>query len=405
MSIQLREAVLRHLQSRGPAGAEGSVERLSLEVEVDGRIETVLIALRGGELRCVSSDGLDDGPHVSAALRFVAGLELGEASLRPGPPLAATTPDNVRPAHDLADALDDLLTAVTRVGVHGAQYAPSVEATLERVLEAAPSPTPAGLGRFVGRLNHALRERDPRKAARVLDGVSRLVDALRIDAPTADSSIEVETWLGAWAGTKSEVELLYDRTMVEVGREWMAGVDRASVERRYLVDVRTGEVYREDRPRNAVASLGPCPRALHIGLAEVENSLAPRRIRVLQYEVQPDVSAATWERLKQVASQSFAEVTECYRRSLRAAPALAEPFFLLKPYRTERNGVFKAFDAEGHQLVLDRTERRGAVLAFYDLLAGGMDPVWLAGRLTDTGATLCLAPFAVGTAEGRYIRL
>ncbi len=405
MSIRLREAVLRHLQSRGSTGLDGAVRRLSLEVEVEGRLETVLLALRDGELQCVSSDGLEDGPHVATALRFIGGLDVGEASLRPGQQVTATTPENVRPAHDLADALDDLLTAITRVGVQGAQYAPSVEATLERVLEAAPSPTPAGLGRFVGRLNHELRERDPRKVARMLAGVSGLVDALRSETPTPESDFVVETWLGARAGAGPEIELLYDRTMVEVGREWMAGVDRASVERRYLIDVRTGEVYREDRPRNATASLGPCPRELHVGLAEVESSPAPRRIRVLQYEVRPDVSSATWERLSQVASRSFSEVTEWYRRSLRAAPALAEPFYLLKPYRTERNGVFKAFDADGHQLVLDRTERRGAVLAFYDLLSEGMNPVWLAGRLTDTGATLCLAPFAVGTAEGRYIRL
>ncbi|MGB5266502.1 MAG: hypothetical protein WBN30_07940, partial [Polyangiales bacterium] len=66
---------------------------------------------------------------------------------------------------------------------------------------------------------------------------------------------------------------------------------------------------------------------------------------------------------------------------------------------------FKAFDAEGHQLMLDRSERRGAVLAFYDLLAQGMEPSWLAGRLTDAGTTVCLTPFAIGTFDGKYTRL
>jgi hypothetical protein len=71
----------------------------------------------------------------------------------------------------------------------------------------------------------------------------------------------------------------------------------------------------------------------------------------------------------------------------------------------ECNGIFKAFDAEGHQLLLDRSERRGAVLAFYDLLSEGVEPSWVAGRLTDTGATLCLTPFALGTRDRAYLRL
>ena len=33
-------------------------------------------------------------------------------------------------------------------------------------------------------------------------------------------------------------------------------------ERRYLIDIGSGSIYREDRPRHATASLGPCPRQL-----------------------------------------------------------------------------------------------------------------------------------------------
>jgi hypothetical protein len=239
----------------------------------------------------------------------------------------------------------------------------------------------------------------------MLDGAARLVEALRSDSPCEECKRRIDAWLGAGSRANPEIEVLYDRTMVEVGREWLPGAERASIERRYLVDVHTGAIYREDRPRNAVASLGPCPRELRVGLAEVEAGAAPRRIRVLQYEVEPQVLQETWERLKQTASPSFAEVTDGYRRSLGAEPALSEPFALIKPYRIETNGVFKAFDPEGHQLVLDRTERRGAVLAFYDLLAQGIEPAWLAGRLTDTGGTVCLSPFAIGTRDGRYLRL
>jgi hypothetical protein len=226
-----------------------------------------------------------------------------------------------------------------------------------------------------------------------------------MEAPTPQSEQLLGAWLGARPGSTPTVELLYDRTMIEVGREWLSCTERASVERRYLIDIRSGTIFREDRPRHASASLGPCPRQLHVGLAEVESGPSPQRIRVLQYEVQPDVPRESWESLQQVASRSFAEVTDGYRQSVQAYPSLAEPFALIAPYRIERNGIFKAFDVDGHQLLLNRSERRGAVLAFYDLLADGMEPSWLAGRLTDTGATVCLSPFALGTREQTYTRL
>jgi hypothetical protein len=406
MSTRLRDAAIRHLRSRGGTDkGEGAVQRLSLDIEVSGRVETVILSLRDQDLQCVSSDGLSDGHHVIAALHFVAGLESHGDAPNAGPMLSPAVADEPRPPTELADALDDLLTAITRVGTGGAQYAPSVDAALERFIEAAPSPTPSGLGRFVGRLRRELGSENARGIARMLDGAARLVEALRSDSPSEECKRRIDAWLGAGSRANPEIEVLYDRTMVEVGREWLPGAERASIERRYLVDVHTGAIYREDRPRNAVASLGPCPRELRVGLAEVEAGAAPRRIRVLQYEVEPQVLQETWERLKQTASPSFAEVTDGYRRSLGAEPALSEPFALIKPYRIETNGVFKAFDPEGHQLVLDRTERRGAVLAFYDLLAQGIEPAWLAGRLTDTGGTVCLSPFAIGTRDGRYLRL
>jgi hypothetical protein len=333
-------------------------------------------------------------------------MEQRDDSSPPGPvPSIAPRAAEPRPANELADGLDDLLTAITRVGVDKAQYAPSVDAALDRVTRTAPQPTPSGLGRFIGRLQQEMRSADVRRVARLLEGASQLGDALRTAAPSREAEQRLGAWLGTRPGSIPEVEQLYDRTMIEVGREWLSGTERASLERRYLVDVQSGTIYREDRPRNATASLGPCPRQLQVGLAEVEAGPSPRRIRVLQYEVQPDVPGESWECLQQVASRSFAEVTEGYRRSVLAHPSLSEPFALVAPYRIERNGVFKAFDSEGQQLVLNRSERRGAVLAFYDLLADEAEPAWLAGRLTDTGGTVCLTPFALGTRDRTYTRL
>jgi len=406
MSTLLRDAVARYLRSTGAAQGEAAVRRLTMDIEVEGRVELVTLLLRDGELQCVSSDGQNDGPYVRAALQFVAGTESREDSSPPGP-MDAVAGQSLEPGapNELAEALDDLLTAMTRVGLEKAQYAPSVDAALERVIAVAPQPTPPGLGRFIGRLHQEIRSGEIRRVARILDGASQLAEALRAEAPTTESEQRLGAWLGARPGSTPKVDLLYDRTMIEIGREWLSGTERASVERRYLVDSRSGSIYREDRPRHATASLGPCPRQLRVGLAEVEAGPSPQRIRVLQYEVQPDVARESWERIHQVASRSFAEVTEGYRRAVQTYPSLSEPFVLVAPYRIERDGVFKAFDPEGHQLVLNRSERRGAVLAIYDLLAEGVELSWLAGRLTDTGATVCLTPFALGTRDRTYKRL
>lgn len=406
MSTRLRDAAVRHLRSLGETTGEGAVRRLTMDIEIEGRIELVTLALRDEQLQCVSSDGRNDGPHVVAALRFIAGTESNEPSSPPAPAASVAGRPVERGAfQDLAAAIDDLLTAITRVGVDKARHAPSVDAALERVIAMAPHPTPSGLGRFIGRLQQEMRLGDVRSVARILDGASRLASELRPQASTPESEERVSAWLGPRPGCTPKPEMLYDRTMVEVGREWLSGTERTSVERRYLVDVTSGGIYREDRPRQATASLGPCPRQLRVGLAEVEAGPTPRRIRVLQYEVQLDVPRETWECLQQVASRSIAEVTEHYKQSVKAYPSLSEPFALIAPYRIERNGVFKALDTEGRQLILNRAERRGAALAFCDLLAEGVEPRWIAGRLTDCVATLCLTPFSLGARGRVFTRL
>ncbi len=406
MSTRLRDAAIRHLRSRGTVSPEGFVRRLTMDIDVDGRVEMVTLSLRDGELQCVSSDGENDGQHVIAALEFVAGLDQPEDSQPPG--VEASTgrrPIDGPQQSDLADALDELLIAVTRVGIDKARHSPSVDAALERVAEVAADPTPPGLGRFIGRLRQEVLSGQPRRAARILEGAASLADALRVESRTEASEERIRAWLGARPGSAPELELLYDRTMVEVAREWLAGTKRASVERRYLIDLTTGAIYREDRAGQATASLGPCPRQIHVGLAEVEPGPTPQRVRILQYEVRPEVPEESWERLHQVARRSFAQLMETYRRAVQGYPTLSEPFAVIAPYRIERDDGFIAIDSEGHRLVLERAERRGSVLAFYDLLNQGIEPTWLAGRLTDVGSTLCISPFAFSTRNHDYTRL
>ena len=109
MSTRLRDAVVQQLRAMGGANAEGAVRRFSVEVEVSGRVETVIVGLRDEALQCVSSDGRADGPHVAAALRFIAGLETHVESLNPAPSLSPTDPEEPSMTSDLADALDDVL--------------------------------------------------------------------------------------------------------------------------------------------------------------------------------------------------------------------------------------------------------------------------------------------------------
>lgn len=406
MSTRLRDAAIRRLQSMSPNEAHGSVRRVTIDVEAEGRVEMVTLSLREGTLQCVSSDGQPDGPHVIAALTFVAGMDAREDSQPPADPVMMRRAHEPRPHHELAEAIDELLIAVTRVGIDKARYAPSVDAALERVTEAASSPLPPGLGRFIGRLRQDVISGEPRHAARILEGAAQFTDALLSETPSEDERTRLGAWLGPERGAApASRELLYDRTMIEVGREWLSGNERASVERRYLVDLDSGVVYREDRPRHATASLGPCPRLVHVGLAECERGPAPTRVRLLQYEVRPTIPKASWDRLSQVSRRSFAQLTEGYRREVSAFPALAEPFALVAPYRIEHSDGFVAIDSEGHQVALERTERRGSVLAFYDLVHQGLEPAWLAGRLTDLGTTLCISPFAVVSKEGEYTRL
>jgi len=132
MSTRLRDVAIQHLRSLDATSAEGSVRRLTVDIEVDGRVEMVTLSLRDEELQCVSSDGRMDGPHVLAALRFIAGAERRDESSPPRPVVSVLGRSSELGApNDLAEALDDLLTAVTRVGVDKAQYAPSVDAALE----------------------------------------------------------------------------------------------------------------------------------------------------------------------------------------------------------------------------------------------------------------------------------
>lgn len=376
------------------------VERLSLEVVAEGRAEIVTVALRGADLLCISSDGRTDGPHVLAALRLLAGPGAGAAndvasSGSEAPDRRVAPPAN---AARIAAHLDDVVTAVARVGAASAAGAPSVEEAIERLVAASKPAVPIDLARFVGRLREAFARRDGDRVARLLDGASRVAAGLR-GAPDADRAPGTPHPLASYASPAAFGERVHARRLVEVGREWLAGLTRAEIQRRYLVDVDSGAAYREERHRDAVASLGPCPRTLTMGLATSSAGPPPTPVRLLQYEVEPRIDADGYRALEGHAERDVAALTERYRHAQRSFPGLAEPFALIAPARVELAPRLQLVDERGHVLPIARAEEPAAATVLERACAGAL-PRWVAGRLVDDAGVLLLVPVAAAFAAG-----
>lgn len=390
------------------------LRRALLEVEVDGQREWVTITLggEGDQPRASTPDGNTRGPHVEAALAIL-GLGAPSSAVTFSPERPALRRASLPPPEDLARledgglalaaAFEDLVTAVARVGVEGAAEAPSVLAARERLVAAAPSPLPVGLARYLGRLKGALVARDVALTARLLEESSRFTQAAR----GGTRGMHDRERRRALVGTgEPGHETLSDRVMVELSREWVAGAERGSLERRLLVDVETGALYFETRARQAVISLGPCPRTLRVGLAEVEPGPAPRAIRVLQYEVSAGLTPDVHDEIAAHADEDVAAVRERHRAALEAYPGLAEPFVIVAPVRLTRGGALALVDAAGETLALADADDEGRGAALEAGLTGSLE--WVVGALHEREGRLCLDPHGYGLrAEGtpRYVRL
>lgn len=417
MSDALREAARRALEGLGGDAGGGEVTRLTLDVAVDGRSELVTLALRGGELVWSSTSG--EGPHVTAALRWLAASADAAAGVRvtdaPEAAARATRPPG-EPDQDadaraargrLAEALEDVVTVVVRAGV-GAAESPSVAESLERLRREAPLPTPMGLARWLGRLKTALDGGDVELVARLLDGAARLAADLRRDKPSAEVRRRVVGWLGGAGEVTAPVTRLSDRVLVEVAREQLPSSERGGIERRHLVDLSDGEVFREERTRTSpVASVGPCPRVINVGLAEVEEGASPRRIRLMQYAVSLELGRAELERIEANAYRRFAALADRYRALIEAQPGQAEPFAVVAPRAFEHGEAALCRDDEGQPLPFARADDPAA-LQVLERTCPPSGPRWVAGRLADAGGVLMMVPcaFAVPDGDGaRFVRL
>ena len=73
----LREAAQAVLDGRGEVGpVRGSVERVSMDVEVNGQREMVSVSLRDGRLASTCSCGAAACTHRQLAIAFIAGREI-----------------------------------------------------------------------------------------------------------------------------------------------------------------------------------------------------------------------------------------------------------------------------------------------------------------------------------------
>lgn len=407
--MSIREAARKALGEHGGYADEVDVRRLILDVTVGGQSELVTVELVDGGVR-VSGTGPKDAPHYRAALAFVAGESSestgggGQASDLAGERVSWVDPELARSEaaraqrHALAAALEDVVTLAVRVGTREGD-APSLTEGLKRLRKAAPKPLPLPMSRWFDRLSASLRRGETDKTARLLYGAARLSDALRKEEPTPKARGQVVAWLGS-AAEVGALERVQDRQLVEVARERLSTDEWGGLERRYLCDLHNGEVYREERRhREATVSVGPCPRRLDVGLAEVEGGAAPRRIRLMQYAVSLSVSAADLARIEANAYRRFVALADRYRAALRDHPAQTEPFAVVAPDGWKSGPEPLALDGEGFPLPFARADDPGGIAALA-ALTSERRPRWVAGRLTDADGTLMMVPCSVGLSEG-----
>lgn len=427
----VREAVQRALLRFEPSMRDaslGTVVRMTIDVATTDGVE--LVSLRLGEpgrpVRWSCSCGAPECNHAAQALRLLlAGQALlapaggAEEGLRfsvvPSPPgqtgqggagLAASIMpprDAQRPADllALAESLEDVVTAVVRTGLL-VKDAPAVFESLERLVKAAPAPLTVGVSRWIGRMRWELSRHDPDGVARMLDGASRLVDDLRHGTHDAVGRARLRGWLGAAVDEEGALDLLSDRTLIELGRELLDGAERMSIERRHLIDLQSGELLCEEGIRGQQSvSLGTCPRVVQVGLASVERGPLPSRIRLLQYASSAVVGDAHFHAIAGRAARAFAPLVEIYRSALQDFPGLAEPVVCVGPERLEEGPEPQLVDQRGDRLRL-HGGARPSTLAYLTQQFEGATPDFIVGRLLGRGGVLYMRPLAgVVTTDGR----
>lgn len=389
------------------------IERMTCEVRGAEGTELVSLRIEEGRLLCVCTCGEQACMHVAAALRLMAAdgsasspHEVGTGR-HPRTDHPAADPRNTQApgaSLQLADALADVVTAVVRAGVCSDRVASVIE-NLSRVERALPAPLPLGMLRWLGRMREAIAAQDTVLAAQALGAAAAISDDLRSSQPQGEAQARLCSWLGT---TEDSLARLSDRSLVEIAREWLHGTARNQIERRYLLDLDSGECFREECVRGErAASVGPCPRLIGVSLAEIEPSCAPRRLRLLQYTTTPDLERTHWDNLAAWGQRDSEALLTSYRASVAKFGALAEPFALTAPRAVRREARPSLLFDRGAPLPLFADDDPG-LLKHCERLTRSAALVWVAGRLLEHAGQLMLRPLALGLQDGsglRYERL
>ena len=396
------------LESPAHAANDVTIERVSCDVQHGRQSELVSLALTQGRLKATCTCSQLACPHVRAALQLLASeraaLEARPISSRPdriSVELLVLSRQRSQASASLSEALADLVTAVVRTGV-ASERAASVHETLDRVEAAAGTPPPLGCLRWLGRMREALDVHDVALAAQALMAAAALSNDLREPEGDSRAHARIVSWLGSESA--NELERLSDRSMLEIAREWVSGTERHQIERRYLVDLQSGEVFREECVRRqTMSSLGPCPRLVGVSLAEAELSAAPRRMRLLQYTTTPQVDRESWELLAAHAQRDADALMTSVREGATQFGALFEPFALLAPRALQRGPQLALQLERGAPVPLVADDEPGVLARFASVL-GDATPAWVAGRLALRGDALSLRPLSAALVEGDHVR-
>jgi hypothetical protein len=406
-------ALLEALAGKGEVDAQAlQIERMTCEVRGSQGSELVSLRLEEGRLMAVCSCAEPRCAHVVAVLQLMAsepaqyggheGTGKHARSDRPASePRSAERPVG---SAQLGDALADVVTAVVRAGVCTDRVA-SVLENLSRVERALPEPLPLGLLRWLGRMREAIDAQDTALAAQALGAAAAVTADLRSSQLQPEASVRLCSWFGP---ADQSLVRLSDRSLVEVAREWLHGTTRNQIERRYLVDLDSGECFREECVRgDRSASVGPCPRLVGVSLAEVEPSCAPRRLRLLQYTTTPNLERTHWDNLLAWGQRDSEALLTSYRVAVAELGALAEPFALTAPRSLKLDVRPSLVFDRGAPLPLFADEDSG-VLKHCEHIARASTVLWVAGRLLEHTGQLVLRPLALGVMDAagpRYERL
>jgi hypothetical protein len=383
--------------------ARPHVRRLTAEIEIDGKTEIVAVIHDERGIRAIASDGATKGPYVDAALEAFSDVFSRRASEHPEP-AADGKPKSLATRPELKLALDELVTATVRAGIESAKQAPALKLALDSLVRIAERETAPGLERFIGRLRNAIEFGDVEECAMLLGGATQLIADLSEDEPSDRALERLSGWIQL-PGSPPREKSIYEHDFVEMGREWVAGVTRASLQRRYLVDVATGEVFREITRAGRRASVGPSPRFIHAGLALAYAGTVPTRLQLMQYEIAAEVPEVAKNALAAHAHRRVAELVERFRAAHATAPGQAEPFALFAPSEVVwEDGAAALLDEAGMRLPLASSEGLELDSALVRALEGRV-PRLVAGRLFLSDGVLLLRPFSLLVGEGSAARM